>query len=75
MGRTGGQDASVLCQALARKQCEMSRKYVYACKPLAAAAKIIVKEICHEHWSLLLTVRAVQTEEMWRAEGDADLIR
>lgn len=74
-GRTWGQDASVLCQAMARKQCEMSRKYVYPYKPLAEDTKIIVREICHEHCSLLPTVPTLQTEEMERAEGDADHIR
>jgi len=53
----------------------MRRKYVCACKPLAADAKIIVKEICCEHWSLLPTMPAVQTEEMEGAEGDADNVR
>lgn len=76
MGRTGGRDASTPCQTLARKRCEMSRRYVYAFKPLAADnAKIIVKEICCERWSLLPTGPAVQTEETGRAEGDADHIR
>lgn len=75
MGRTGGRDASIPCQTLARKRCEMSRRYVYACKPLAADAKIIVKEMCCERWSLFPTVPAVQTEETGRAEGDADHVR
>lgn len=65
----------MLCQVLAKKQCEMSRKYVCACKSLAAAAKITVKEIYFEHWSLLPTVPAAQTEETERAEGDADHAR
>lgn len=75
MGRTGGQDASILCQTLARKRREMSRRYVYACKPLSADAKIIVKEICRERWSLLPTGPELHTEETERAEGDADHIR
>lgn len=37
--------------------------------------KIIVKEVCCEHRSLLSSVPAVQTEERERAEDDADHVR
>lgn len=37
--------------------------------------KITVKEVCCEHWSLLSAVPAIQTEEMERAEDDADHVR